>query len=643
MKQVIIGMLAHVDAGKTTLSEAMLYTSGSIRNLGRVDNRDAFLDTYELERARGITIFSKQARLKLGELAVTLLDTPGHVDFSAEMERTLQILDYAILIISGADGVQGHTRTLWELLCKYRIPTFLFVNKMDQEGTDCKRLLENVKASLHENCVDFSNWQQEEIQFLENLAMCEEESLEQFLTEGTLSGETIQRLIKERKVFPVFFGSALKLTGIKAFMQALSELLQIPEAAKQEAFGARIFKITRDEQGNRMTHLKVTSGQLKVKSVLPESEEKINQIRLYSGARYEVAAQVEAGTVCAVTGPEHTYPGQGLGCEKGVTVPLLEPVLHYRFTLPEGMDAAQMLPKLRQLEEEIPELHLVWKEELKELQAQVMGEVQMEILQSLILSRFGVNVTFDEGNIVYKETIAHPVEGVGHYEPLRHYAEVHLLLEPLEPGSGMQFETAVSEDVLERNWQRLILTHLQEKEHKGVLTGSAVTDMRITLVAGRAHLKHTEGGDFRQATYRAVRQGLMQAESVLLEPVYEFRLEVPDDAMGRAMSDLERRFAEFKIVQSGQGVSVLTGKLPAACVKNCQKEVSAFTKGRGQFSYRLKGYEPCHNTEEVILQLAYDAEADLENPASSVFCAHGAGFVVPWEEVPDYMNLPFTG
>ena len=642
MKQITIGMLAHVDAGKTTLSEAMLYTSGCIRKLGRVDNRDAFLDTYELERARGITIFSKQARMKLGEWEITLLDTPGHVDFSAEMERTLQVLDYAILIISGADGVQGHTRTLWELLRKYRIPTVLFVNKMDQEGTDSEKLLSNIKASLHENCVDFTNWQKDEKAFLENLAMCEEESLEQFINTGTLSKETMRRMIAERKTFPVFFGSALKLTGIEEFLQALSELLLIPGKKGAPAFGARIFKITRDEQGNRLTHLKVTSGQLKVKSVLPGSEEKINQIRLYSGARFDVVSQVEEGIVCAVTGPELTRPGQGIGCEEGSTIPLLEPVLNYRILLPEGMDAAQMLPKLRQLEEEIPELHLVWNEELQEIQAQVMGQVQMEILQSLILSRFGVQVDFDEGNIVYKETIAYPVEGVGHYEPLRHYAEVHLLLEPLESGSGMQFETAVSEDVLDRNWQRLILTHIREKEHRGVLTGSPITDMKITLVAGRAHLKHTEGGDFRQATYRAVRQGLMQTENVLLEPVYEFRLEVPDGVLGRAMSDLERKNAEFSIEQSGQGMSVLTGKLPAACVKNYQKEVHAYTKGYGQFSYVLKGYEPCHNTEEVILQRSYDADGDLENPASSVFCAHGAGFVVPWEEVPDYMHLPFV-
>ena len=643
MNRLVIGMLAHVDAGKTTLSEAMLYTSGCIRKLGRVDNRDAFLDTYELERARGITIFSKQARLQLGEWQITLLDTPGHVDFSAEMERTLQVLDYAVLIINGADGVQGHTRTLWNLLRKYRIPTFLFVNKMDQEGTDKEWLLKNIKEMLHENCVDFTDCGQEA--FYEAVAVCDEESLEQFLQEGVISKEKIRELIWERKVFPVFFGSALKLTGVEEFMREMAELLVAPSGTKKaetSEFGARIFKITRDEQGVRLTHLKVTSGTLKVKEVLPVSDEKINQIRLYSGTKYETVNEVGAGTICAVTGPEATRPGQGIGREAGVTVPVLEPVLHYRIDLPEGMDAAQMLPKLRQLEEEIPELHLVWKEELKEIQAQVMGEVQMEILQSLIRDRFGVDVTFGEGNIVYKETIACPVEGVGHYEPLRHYAEVHLLLEPLEAGSGMQFEAKVSEDELDRNWQRLVLTHLKEKEHKGVLTGSAITDMRITLVAGRAHLKHTEGGDFRQATYRAIRQGLMQAQSVLLEPQFEFRLEVPDAVTGRAMSDLDRKNAEFTIEQSGQGVTVLTGTIPAACVQNYQKEVNAYTKGQGQFSYRLKGYVPCHNAEEVLEQLSYEAEADLENTADSVFCSHGAGFVVPWEEVPDYMHLPFA-
>ncbi len=656
MKQLVIGMLAHVDAGKTTLSEALLYTSGSIRKIGRVDNRDTFLDTYEMERARGITIFSKQAVLRLGEWSVTLLDTPGHVDFSAEMERTLQVLDYAVLIISGADGVQGHTRTLWSLLRKYRIPTFIFVNKMDRKGADKDWLLEDIKDKLNENCVDFTNCDCEE--FYESVAVCDEECLEQFLAEGQIDSGRINKLIEARKLFPVFFGSALKLDGVDEFVGKLPELFVEPaesvrtvgeqtgrvtdSKAEGGMPGARVFKITRDEQGVRLTHLKITGGTLKVKDVLPGTEEKINQIRIYSGVKYETVNEATQGMVCAVTGPENTLPGQGLGIEGGVTIPVLEPVLHYRIDLPEDVDAAQMLPKLRILEEEIPELHLLWKEELKEIQAQVMGEVQMEILQKLISERFGVDVTFGEGNIVYKETIAGAVEGVGHYEPLRHYAEVHLLLEPLEAGSGMQFAADVSEDELNRNWQRLVLTHLKEKEHKGVLTGSAITDMRITLVAGRAHLKHTEGGDFRQATYRAIRQGLMQAESILLEPEFEFRLEVPDNATGRAMSDLDRRNAVFSIEQSGQGMAVITGTIPAACVKNYQKEVYAYSGGQGQFNYSLKGYVPCHNADEVIASVGYDAEADLDNTPSSVFCSHGAGFAVPWEEVPGYMHLPFA-
>ena len=656
MKQLVIGMLAHVDAGKTTLSEALLYTSGSIRKIGRVDNRDTFLDTYEMERARGITIFSKQARLVMGEWNVTLLDTPGHVDFSAEMERTLQILDYAVLIVSGPDGVQGHTRTLWSLLRKYRIPTFIFVNKMDRDGIDKDSILTDIKAKLNENCVDFTCCDSEE--FYESVAVCDEEGLEQFLAKGRIESGKIKSLIKARKLFPVFFGSALKLDGVEEFVGQLSELFVEQAEKTGEAGGmsgdvigiqpesgmpgARVFKITRDEQGVRLTHLKITSGTLKVKDVLPGTEEKINQIRIYSGMKYETVNEVTRGMVCAVIGPENTRPGQGIGSEGGETIPVLEPVLHYRIDLPEGMDAAQMLPKLRMLEEEIPELHLLWKDELKEIQAQVMGEVQLEILQKLISERFGVEVTFGEGNIVYKETIASAVEGVGHYEPLRHYAEVHLLLEPLEAGSGMQFGADVSEDELDRNWQRLVLTHLKEKEHKGVLTGSAITDMRITLVAGRAHLKHTEGGDFRQATYRAIRQGLMQAESILLEPEFEFRLEVPDNATGRAMSDLDRRNAVFTIEQSGQGMTVITGTIPAACVKNYQKEVHAYTGGQGQFNYSLKGYVPCHNADEVIESLGYDAEVDLDNTPSSVFCSHGAGFAVPWEEVPDYMHLPFA-
>ena len=638
MNQLAIGMLAHVDAGKTTLSEAMLYLSGTIRRLGRVDDRDAFLDTDRLERLRGITIFSKQAVLKLDDWQLTLLDTPGHVDFSAEMERTLQVLDYAILIISGADGVQGHTETLWRLLKQYRIPVFIFVNKMDQEGTSKERLMEELKRNLHDNCVDFTDCWQEA--FYEAVAVCEEKCLEQYLRQGSVDRESVRKLIRDRLLFPVFFGSALKLSGIEEFMREMTGLL-LATPYPQE-FGARVFKIARDGQGNRLTYLKITGGELKVKDTLPGTEEKINQIRVYSGERFESVNVLKAGGVCAVTGLKTPRAGQGIGWEEGMTVPLLEPVLYYRIVLPEGMDTTQFLPKLRQLEEEEPQLHLVYQEELKELQAQVMGEVQLEILKSLIQERFGVEVTFGDGNIVYKETIAFPVEGIGHYEPLRHYAEVHLLLEPMERGSGLQFCTNVSVDELDGNWQRLVMTHLQEKEHRGVLTGSSLTDLRITLTAGKAHPKHTEGGDFRQATYRAVRQGLMQAESILLEPCYTFRLEIPSEMTGRAMSDLGRRYADFTIHQSVQDVTVLEGTVPAACVRNYQQEVYAYTKGRGRFSCRLKGYEPCHNTEEVLELSAYDAEADLENPASSVFCAHGAGFVVDWDQVPSYMHLPST-
>lgn len=638
MKQIAIGLLAHVDAGKTTLSEAMLYNSGSIRRLGRVDDRDAFLDTHELERTRGITIFSKQAVLEYGDWRVTLLDTPGHVDFSAEMERTLQVLDAAVLIIGGSDGVQGHTRTLWKLLKKHGLPVFLFVNKMDQESSNKETLMAGLKEMLDDSCIDFTDWGQNS--FYEEIALSDERSLEQFLEKGQIDADNLKRLVRERKIFPVFFGSALKLTGIEAFMLKMSNLWTEP--VYPEEFGARVFKVARDEQGNRLTYMKVTGGRLEVKSVLPGVGEKINQIRIYSGNRFDTARVLEAGAVCAVTGPETTCPGQGLGREEGITVPVLEPVLHYRMELPEGVDAAAMLPGLRQLEEEEPLLRIVWQEETREIQIQVMGEVQLEILSSVIRERYGVSVSFGEGRIVYKETIAKPAEGVGHYEPLKHYAEVHLYLEPLEPGSGLQFRTEVSEDELNRNWQRLVLTHLQEKTHKGVMSGAAITDMRITLVAGKAHLKHTEGGDFRQATYRALRHGLMRTQSVLLEPCYEFLLEIPDGAVGRAMSDLDRKFAEFTLTRSGQGTAVLTGTLPASEVKNYEREVRAYTGGQGHFTCSLKGYVPCHNTEEVLRQSGYDPDADLENPADSVFCAHGAGFVVNWRDVDSYMHIPFA-
>lgn len=635
---MVFGIMAHVDAGKTTLSEALLYHSGSIRKMGRVDNQDAFLDNYALERERGITIFSKQAQIRLGEQEITLLDTPGHIDFSAEMERTLQVLDYAILVVSGADGVQGHTRTLWQLLKRYQIPVFLFINKMDQLGTDKQLLLKELQENLSENCVDFSESHSESL--YDSLAMCSEEAMEQFLEHGAIEIEEIQKLIQMRQVFPCFFGSALKEQGIDEFLEGIKTYCKVP--VYSEEFGARVFKIARDEQGNRLTYLKITGGNLKVKTVLPGQQEKINQIRIYSGEKYTTAEEVEAGTVCALTGLSQTQPGEGFGIESQKSVPILEPVLTYQIELPKGTDAAAFLPKLRILEEEEPELHIVWDEQLKEIRVQVMGEVQIEILKYLIQERFGIEVSFGTGSIVYKETIQNVVEGVGHFEPLRHYAEVHLRMEPGESGSGLQFETQCSEDLLSRNWQRLILTHLEEKEHKGVLTGAPITDMKITLTAGRAHQKHTEGGDFRQATYRAVRQGLKQAQSVLLEPYYDFRLEVPEGSMGRAMTDLERMYGKFETPQIQNGQAILIGSAPVALIQDYQKEVTVYTKGEGKIFCNISGYGPCHNAEEVIAAKGYDAEADLENPTGSVFCAHGAGFVVNWDEVKKYMHLEST-
>jgi small GTP-binding protein len=538
MNKLVIGILAHVDAGKTTLSEGMLYQSGKIAKLGRVDNKDAYLDTYELEKERGITIFSKQAVFDISETRITLLDTPGHVDFSAEMERTLQVLDYAILVVSGADGVQGHSKTLWRLLDLYQVPVFLFVNKMDQNGTDKSKLIEEIKKQLDEGCIEFG--QTEADGFYEQLAMCDENMMESYLETGSIENGQIRQAIRKRRVFPCYFGSALKLEGIGEFMQGIANYAMIPSYPGE--FGAKIFKITRDAQGNRLTHMKLTGGGLKVRDVLTDHswEEKVNQIRIYSGQKFEAVNEIDAGTVCAVTGLSQTRPGQGLGIEEASDIPVLEPVLSYQILLPEGCDPRAMLPKLRQIEEEEPELHIVWDEQLQEIQAQIMGEVQIEILQSMIQSRFGVSLTFGAGRIVYKETVADAVEGVGHFEPLRHYAEVHLILEPGEPGSGLQFGTDCSEDILGKNWQRLVLTHLEEKAHRGVLTGSVITDMKITLVAGKAHNKHTEGGDFSEATYRAVRQGLMEAESILLEPYYAFQLELPEKTVGRAMTDVEK-------------------------------------------------------------------------------------------------------
>jgi small GTP-binding protein len=645
-KQITMGILAHVDAGKTTLSEGILYTCKAIRKLGRVDHQDAFLDTNTLERNRGITIFSKQAECTLGEFGITLLDTPGHVDFSAEMERTLQVLDYGILVISGADGVQGHTETLWRLLSRYQIPVFLFINKMDQPGTDRETLLVELKEKLDSNCVDFSADQTSE-DWKEQVAVCDEQVMEAYLEGEEISRVQIQKMIRERKLFPCYFGSALKLTGVKEFLEDLK--LRIRESSYPESFGAKIYKITRDSQGERLSHMKITGGVLKVKSVLSNGkpgesgegiwQEKVNQIRIYSGEKYTMVSEVKAGTVCAVTGLTATYPGQGLGSEQASDMPVLEPVLSYRIGLQEEVNVHQALLQLRQLEEEEPLLHIVWNGTLGEIYAQVMGEVQIEILKSLIKERFGMTVTFDEGNIVYKETILEPVEGIGHFEPLRHYAEVHLLLEPGETGSGLTFATDCSEDVLDRNWQRLILTHLEEREHKGVLLGAPITDMKITLLTGRAHIKHTEGGDFRQATYRAVRQGLRKAKSQLLEPYYEFRLEVPSEQVGRSMTDIQKMLGEFDTPKTEGEMTVLTGSAPVVTMRDYQKEVISYTSGRGRLSCTLKGYYPCHNQEEVVEAVGYDPEADFENPTGSVFCAHGAGFVVNWDRVEEYMHV----
>lgn len=635
MKHLTMGILAHVDAGKTTLSEALMYTSGSIRRFGRVDNRDAFLDTYELERARGITIFSKQAVMEWKDSRITLLDTPGHVDFSAETERTVQVLDYAVLLISGADGVQAHTRTLWRLLKKFRVPVFLFVNKMDQPGTQRSRIMAELKTQLNENCVDFTEGQTAEAQ--EAAAMCDETALEQFLEQGRIDEKQLREMIKQRDLFPCYFGSALKLQGIDTLLDGIGGYTLIPPYPAE--FGARIFKISRDSQGVRLTHMKITGGTLPVRTVLTETMEKVSQIRIYSGEKYETVSVAEAGCICAVTGLSDTFPGQGLGEETKNNVAVLEPVLTCRILLPEGQDAVQLLPKLRQIEEEEPVLRIEWDEQTREIRARMMGDIQLEILKVVICERFGVEVSFGPAGIVYKETIRNRVEGVGHFEPLRHYAEVHLLLEPGEPGSGMQYTAECSEDSLDRNWQRLILTHLAEREHRGVLTGSLVTDMKITLVSGRAHQKHTEGGDFRQAAYRAVRQGLKQAQSILLEPYYDFRLEIPQGQIGRAMADLEQMKGTFELPQINGEQAVITGSVPVVTARNYQQQITTYSKGRGRWTASLKGYLPCHNAETVIAQTAYDSERDPDHPTGSVFCAHGAGFTVGWDQVKDYMHL----
>ena len=638
MKRLVIGILAHVDAGKTTLSEAMLFQAGALKKLGRVDHRDAFLDTFALERERGITIFSKQAELALPEAAVTLLDTPGHVDFSAEMERTLQVLDYAVLVISGTDGVQAHTETLWRLLARHRIPTFLFINKMDLAGTDRTALLTDLRSRLDPGCIDFGAADS----MAEELAMCDEALLERYLAGGAVEADDIASLIAARRVFPCYFGAALKLEGVQELLDGIGAYTRPPQY--ESAFGARVFKIARDAQGNRLTYLKVTGGSLTVRTQLRGDadggwQEKVNQLRLYSGEKFQTIETAEAGMVCAATGLTHTRPGMGLGAEEGAEPPVLEPVLGYRVCLPADCDAHHMLQNLRQLEEEDPQLRVVWNERLGEIHVQLMGEVQLEILTSLIADRFGVQVSFDEGSIVYKETIAAPVLGIGHFEPLRHYAEVHLLLEPGERGSGMQFSSICPTDMLDLNWQRLVLTHLAEKPHLGVLTGSPITDMKITLVAGRSHVKHTEGGDFRQATYRAVRNGLMQAENVLLEPYYSFRLELPDDCVGRAMTDIQRMEGTFDPPEQTAHGTVLCGTAPVATMRNYWTEVAAYTKGRGRLSCTAGGYAPCHDAAQVIETIGYEPEHDTENPADSVFCSHGAGVTVKWDEVAAHAHV----
>lgn len=639
MKHICIGILAHVDSGKTTLSEGLLYASGALRKLGRVDHGDAFLDTDALERERGITIFAKQAMLTVGEREFTLLDTPGHVDFSAEMERTLSVLDYAVLVISGSDGVQSHTRTLWRLLTRYEVPTFLFINKMDLAGTDKSALMERLTQTLSAECVDFSAPPQERD---EALALCDEAALESLLERGSIDDSLISEMIKSRKVFPCFFGSALKMDGVEDFLSALARFTVAPEYPSE--FGAKVFKISRDAQGARLTWLKVTGGALRVKAPLSyraqnqDYQEKADQLRLYSGIKFRTLEKAGAGSVVAVTGLSHSYVGLGLGTEAEASAPLLQPVLTYQLVLPDGADAHNALTKLRELEEEDPMLRIVWDERYGQIHVQLMGKIQLEILRRRILDRFGLAVTFGEGSIVYRETIASPVLGMGHFEPLRHYAEVQLLIEPLPRGTGIQLASNLATDALDLNWQRLIFTHLLEREHAGVLTGSALTDVRFTLVAGRAHLKHTEGGDFRQATYRAVRQGLMQAESLLLEPYYDFRLEVPAECVGRAMTDLQNMGGTVDSPQSVGENTVLTGYAPVRTLRDYFTDVAAYTRGRGQLSCAVRGYETCQNQDEIVASLGYDAERDTDNPASSVFCDHGGSITIPWNEVAQHVH-----
>ena len=631
MKKIIAGILAHVDAGKTTLAEAMLYRTGKLRKIGRVDHGDTALDTHALERERGITIFASQAVFSTDKMEVTLLDTPGHVDFSSETERTLGVLDYAILVISGLDGVQSHTLTLWKLLRLYGVPTFVFVTKMDFARKSREEIIENLNSELDGEFVDFGD----ETAMSEGLALCSESVMEKYLGGETIDEREIAEAIKLRQVFPCFFGSGLKLDGIDEFIDALEKYTIQPEYS--EAFGAKVFKISHDPQGVRLTHIKVTGGSIKVRDMI--GDEKISGIRIYSGAKFTTADEGKSGEICALTGLDKTHNGQGLGFEAAGERPTLEPVMNYRVVLPDGCDADTILPKLRELEEEDPQLHVTWNSHLKEIHVGLMGDVQAEILKSIVAERFGVKIDIDSGRVMYKETIENKVEGIGHYEPLRHYAEVHLIMEPLPRGSGLVFRTDCSEDTLDRNWQRLILMHLGEKQHLGVLTGSPITDMRITLAAGRAHIKHTEGGDFRQATYRAVRQGLMQAKSKLLEPYFSFRLEVPSEQIGRAINDIRMKSGSFDSPEESGGISVLRGRAPVTELNGYASEVAAYTGGRGRLYCESAGYDDCHNAEKVIAELAYDPEADLENTPDSVFCAHGGGFGVKWDKVGEYMHL----
>lgn len=636
-KKLVMGILAHVDAGKTTLSESLLYLSGMIRKQGRVDNGDSFLDTYSLERSRGITIFSKQAQIKINNTEITLLDTPGHVDFSAEMERTLQVLDYAILVINGADGVQSHTRTLWNLLERYNVPVFVWVNKMDQVTADKDAVMKQLSSVFSSSCIDFTQDHNEV--FYEEVAMCHERLLDMFLSDGALTDDLIAEHICRRHIFPCFYGSALKNQGIEEFMEAIDQYTLMKKYS--DHFAARVYKIGRDQMGNRLTYMKITGGCLTVRMTIEDIGEKVNQIRIYSGDKYETVNQAEAGTICAVTGLNDTAPGQALGVKTDHNQPLLEPVVTYKIELPADTSPLVFLPMLRQLEEEIPELHVIWDNDNQEIHAAIMGEIQKEVVKELVQQRFGLDISFGSGNILYKETITDTVEGVGHFEPLKHYAEVHLLMEPGRPGSGIVLATDCSTDDLDKNWQRLIITHLGEKEHRGVLTGSPITDIKITLVGGRAHTKHTEGGDFRQATYRAVRQGLMQAKSVLLEPYYDYRIEVPVNSVGKIMSDLERLGVSVPTPDTEGELSVLTGHAPVSVLSSYQADFTSITRGQGKMLCTLCGYEPCHNTEEVITVSGYDPEADIDNPTGSVFCAHGAGYYVNWDKVCEHMHIPY--